>query len=535
LQGLARTASGLLAAWVLATSTLLPHAAHAAAPTISSVSPSTNLPTAGGTAITVTGSDFIQSGSRQFVQVSNGGWHTCGIAADNHKAYCWGNNADGELGNGSSGNGNSHGADSATPVAVVADADGVLNSLTFRQVAAGDYHSCGIASNGKAYCWGYNYYGELGNNSTVSRSAIPVAVAADANGELNSLTFQQISVGSEHTCAIASNGQAYCWGSGSNGRLGNNSTGLSRIPVAVSGGLVFQQIAAGGAHTCAIAINGRAFCWGSNGSGQLGNPSVSSSYIPIAVVADAGGALNNLTLQQIVTGNNNHTCAIASNGQAYCWGYNGYGELGNNSVTNSSIPVAVSGSLTLQQIAAGQFHTCAITTSGRAYCWGYNGDAELGNGSNSGPATCTVSSHGYACSTTPVAVIANGALNNLTLTQISAGEGHACAIASNMQAYCWGANDYGQLGNGAGGAGAYSASPAAVFATTVSTFIPAVTVGGVAATDVTVASATKLTFTSPPMPAGTYTLKIDYGTVSASKTGAMTYGTTDLIFKNGFD
>jgi alpha-tubulin suppressor-like RCC1 family protein len=301
-------------------------------------------------------------------QIAAGEYHTCALASG--KVYCWGHNEDGQLGNNST-------TDSSVPVAV--DTSGVLNNLTIDQITAGADHACAL-SGGKAYCWGHNRSGALGNNST-TYSLVPVAV--DTSGVLNSLTIDQITAGGYHTCAL-SEGKAYCWGRNNNGQLGNNSTTYSLVPVAVDtsgvlNGLTVTQIDGGGNHTCALA-SGKAYCWGYNNYGALGNNSTTNSLVPVAVVTN--GVLSGLTVDQLDGGL--HTCALAS-GKVYCWGYNSNGQLGNNSTSNSRVPVAVDTSgvlngLTIDQIAAGWHHTCALA-SGKVYCWGYNYEGQLGNNS----------------------------------------------------------------------------------------------------------------------------------------------------------
>ena len=195
-------------------------------------------------------------------------------------------------------------------------------------------------------------------------------------------------------------------------------------------------IAAGNAHACTIQ-GGQAYCWGNNASGQLGNNSTAGSSVPVPVYA--GGVLAGKALTQIVTGFS-HTCALDSAGAVYCWGLDSSGQLGNGSTAQSLVPVAVSTSgglagKTIVQLAAGNSHTCALDTTGTAYCWGANGNGQLGNNS-------------AIKSTVPVAVTTSGVLAGKTLTQITAGFGHTCALDSTGTAYCWGANGNGQLGNG---------------------------------------------------------------------------------------
>ena len=151
-------------------------------------------------------------------------------------------------------------------------------------------------------------------------------------------SFSQFTSNGGYTCALTTTGQAYCWGLNNQGQLGNNSTTNSRIPVAVQmpAGVSFQSITAGSLHTCALTTTGQAYCWGLNNQGQLGNNSTTNSRIPVAVQMPAGVSFQSITAGSL------HTCALTTEGKAYCWGYGGSGQLGNNSTTDSSIPLAVS-------------------------------------------------------------------------------------------------------------------------------------------------------------------------------------------------
>ena len=202
---------------------------------------------------------------------------------------------------------------------------------SFSQITSNGNHTCALTTEGKAYCWGVNGQGRLGNNSTAD-SRIPAAVQMPAG-----VSFQSITVGGNHTCALATTGQAYCWGWNQYGQLGNNSTTGSRIPVAVQmpAGVSFQSIAAGSTHTCALTTEGKAYCWGLNNQGQLGNNSTANSLTPVAVQMPAG-----VSFQSIAAGIT-HTCALTTTGKAYCWGQGDGGRLGNNSTASSRIPAAI--------------------------------------------------------------------------------------------------------------------------------------------------------------------------------------------------
>jgi alpha-tubulin suppressor-like RCC1 family protein len=355
-------------------------------------------------------------------RIAAGQEHSCGLTSSG-AAYCWGSGGNGQLGNNSI-------AGSNFPVAVVAPTGGSV--LTFLSISAGGAHSCGLTSSGAAYCWGLG--GSLGNNGT-NDARVPVAVLAPTGGSV--LTFSSISAGYTHTCGLTSIGAAYCWGSGGSGRLGNNDTNDARVPVAVlapTGGsvLTFSSISAGSSHSCGLTSSGAAYCWGDGSSGQLGNNSTSGSNVPVAVAAPTGGSV--LTFSSIDVGSN-HSCGLTSSGAAYCWGLGFSGQLGNNSTSGSNVPVAVlaptGGSvLTFSSISAGGSHSCGLTLSGAAYCWG---SGRLGNNSTSG-------------SNVPVAVVAPTGGSVLTFSSISASNGYSCGLTSSGAAYCWGNGGSGQLG-----------------------------------------------------------------------------------------
>jgi len=355
--------------------------------------------------------------------------YTCGIASDNN-VYCWGYGAQGQLGNNST-------SDKLVPTAL--DTTGALSGKTIKSISAGHLHTCAIASDNNAYCWGSDV-GAIGDGMSLSQRQVPVAVSTA--GALNGKTVKSITTGDSHTCAIASDDNAYCWGSGGNAQLGNNSTDQKTVPTAVYtagalSGKTIKSISAGDYHTCAIASDDLAYCWGSNSYGQLGDGTTTQRATPTPV--NTGGVLSGKTIKSISANYSDHTCVIASDNQAYCWGDNYAGRLGDNSNTNSSIPVPVynSGALngkTISQIFVDFGHTCVIASNNQAYCWGYGGYGALGNNST-------------ADSFVPVAVDTTGVLNGKTIQYISMSLYGGCVIASNNQVYCWGVNSQGSLGN----------------------------------------------------------------------------------------
>jgi hypothetical protein len=241
-------------------------------------------------------------------------------------------------------------------------------------VSAGVAHSLAVGSNG-TYAWGDNSSGELGNNSTTT-SDLPVLVSAPTD-----VTFTQVSAGNIYSLAVGSDHSTYAWGSNGSGRLGNNSITASDHPVLVSApadGTTFTQVSAGGSHSLAVGSDGNAYAWGDNSNGQLGNGTTTDSHVPVPVPAPGEGA----TFTQVSAGRH-HSLAVDSYGNSFGWGGNDAGQLGNNSTANSDAPllVTVPTGVTFTQMSAGGGHSLAVGSDGKAYAWGDNGAGELGTNS----------------------------------------------------------------------------------------------------------------------------------------------------------
>jgi alpha-tubulin suppressor-like RCC1 family protein len=283
-----------------------------------------------------------------FYRISSGYDHTCGLTV-NGVAYCWGDNSSGQLGNGTTAS-----ASVPTPVS---------GGLVFARIGAGVEHTCGIANTGAAYCWGGNGSGQLADGTTTPHLT-PNAVTG---GNL----FAELTVGSYHACALTNAGQAYCWGS--------DGVIEYRFPNVVSGGLVFTQLSAGSRFTCGLS-GGAAHCWGSNTDGQLGDGTTLNHPFPAPV---SGG----LSFTQLTTGES-HTCALTASGSTYCWGWNYYGQLGDGSSSPQSTPVAAAGGFTFSQISAGLHHSCGVS-AGTDYCWGRGDNGQTGGGTRLIPTIVT--------------------------------------------------------------------------------------------------------------------------------------------------
>lgn len=296
------------------------------------------------------------SGSLDFVSIAAGSSHTCALSASG-VASCWGANEGGQLGDGSR-------DDRSSPVRV-------RTELRFSTLAAGEAHTCGLAGGGVPLCWGQNLSGQIGDG-TRNDQLVPRTVGGG-------LAFREITAGWEHTCGLTASGNTFCWGLNSQGQLGDG-TNLDRLTPTLVRSAV-QRLVAGSAHTCGIS-QGRVFCWGANTFGQVGDGSTENRSQPVAVEG-LPGSPTDLSAGAV------HTCALVSDGRAFCWGQNRQGQLGDGTNENRATPVAVAGDLRFSSIHAGGAQTCGIARDGSEYCWGLNQSGQLGDGTRTNRATPT--------------------------------------------------------------------------------------------------------------------------------------------------
>ena len=298
----------------------------------------------------------------------------------------------------------------------------VSETLRFTTIAAGYLHTCAISTSGDTYCWGDNEYDQLGSSRPIgSRSSGPmgsrwVPVRVDGSHQ-----FMQLTASIRHTCALDATGSAYCWGFGLGGQLGDGQRANSRVPVSVAGGLNFTTLdatAASGA-TCGLTSTGDAWCWGINISGSLGNGTeTDGAYIP-------GPVMSSLKFISISISDTN-ACALNTENDTLCWGSNWYGQLGVGSagseggLTKSYTPTAVLGGLKFDQIVADGFHSCALQSDGAAFCWGL------------GSALGTATTESYV--SLPMQVIHTGS----PWVSLGVGYGETCALTVDGELYCWG-------------------------------------------------------------------------------------------------
>ena len=491
-----------------------------AKPTITNVSPAIG-PVAGGQNVTLTGTNFILK-SKKIMQTVNGNGYSLALSADG-TVYTWGRNEYGQLGNGVTA------TNSPVPVAVKT-AGTPMEGKTIVQISAKVWYALALASDGTVYSWGFNSWGQLGNGTsgTANNASAPVAVKT-AGTPMEGKTIVQVAAGATHSLALATDGTIYAWGKNEYGQLGNDSTTNSPVPVAVKtagtpmDGKTIIQIHAGYEHSLALASDGTVYAWGRNNSGQLGKNDATDTHIP-AAVQTLGTPMAGKVIVQLAAGNS-QSMALASDGTVYTWGWNQYGQLGNGTTTNSRIPVAVVttgtplAGKTISQIAAGNAHALAMTDDGAIYSWGWNQYGQLGNNS-------TINS------SLPVIVKTTGTpLAGKMITQItSGGSPNSLVLANDGTMYTWGWGQHGQLGNGTIGTDAKT--PLAVSTAPPSALAPSapkVTFDGIEATNVTTINSTTITATTPAHAAGLVDVAIDLGDgdelYKTTKTSSYRYAT----------
>ncbi len=444
---------------------------NAAQPTIVSALPASG-PTAGSTSVAITGTDFLPAVG-DITSIDAGYDMSCGIYQGN--IYCWGKNENGQLGNGTTN-------DSVRPVRVHNSSDGTGSAMppgAVKSLSVGRGFACAIASNDMAYCWGLNANSQFGNGGTTS-SSVPVKVPTKTENASSAIlagaTFKSIAAGTFGGCAIANDNRAYCWGANFYGQTGDGTSTNRTFPVkvltktenassAIPAGATFLSVSVGGYTTCAIASNDMAYCWGRNQNGQVGAGTAmneNANPFPLKVVTKTENATSAIpagaTFKFVETARGgSFSCAIASDDLSYCWGFNDNGQLGSNTVTNSSFPVkvltqsdaggatsAIPAGVTAKALTVGAAggQACMIGSDNLAYCWGFNVQGALGNNSttqNLVPVkVLTQSDPGGSSSAIPAGE---------TFLQIRGGTQHTCALGSSGTMYCWGANGSGQVGN----------------------------------------------------------------------------------------
>ncbi|HZH41650.1 MAG TPA: Ig-like domain-containing protein [Gemmatimonadales bacterium] len=343
-------------------------------------------------------STTLRVASVAYQSVASGGRHSCAIGI-NQRIYCWGSDDNGQLG--------------VVPAVLERPAPtGIAAGAVFAFLAAGDAHTCATGTDRLMRCWGNNDHGQLGLGSQ-GGTGLPTSVVAPFD-------FFEVAAGGNHTCASTINQTVVCWGSNASGELGLGDTVTTPTPTAVAGGLVFPgAVAAGDAHTCATTANGTAYCWGRNDFGQLGDSQTIRQTLPDSV--------HGFGFDLLAAGGD-HTCGVSS-AVAWCWGANDRGQSGTGLPDSAVlVPTLVAGSLNIETVTAGRAFTCGVTDTGDAYCWGANDRGQLGDSTRTDRSQPTLVKGG------------------LHFQSLAAGDQHVCGVTVDGLIYCWGDGTSGQLG-----------------------------------------------------------------------------------------
>lgn len=342
--------------------------------------------------------------------------HSCGVSTDG-ALYCWGTNVNGQLG---------------LPGLPFADSPLALDAGTWGFASIGRRHSCGVRGDSSLWCWGDDVSGALGSGPhSGDRSDVPVEVPADGGG------WASVAAGASYMCGVKNDGTLWCWGSNTFGQLGNGASQVNRtdFPSEVVGdGGTWLGVACGEQHTCGIRSDQSLWCWGDGRSAQTGVGTVGDPSPEPMLAMDGGSWV-------VVSAGRAHSCAVASNGELWCWGHNGFGQLSGapGPVSNKVDVPGVSWS----SVACGGDHTCAVGADHTLWCWGKNNQGQLGTGSFAGT------------SFVPTQVAVDGGPGWAT---VAAGDYHSCGIRKDATLWCWGSDGEGQLGLGT----AYQEAPARV-------------------------------------------------------------------------
>ena len=324
-------------------------------------------------------------------QVTTGNLAQCAVSAAGELS-CWGDNANGLVGDGTT-------AFRSFPIAINP------TGVAFAHVSVGSTNACALTTTGAAYCWGTG--SANGDGSFGTPRLTPVAVSGGH-------VFTKIVAGRSTVCALKADGTAWCWGTTPTPASGTART----VPTLVSSTLHFTDVGAGATsdgtldYNCGIGTDGATYCWGITGIGASADPARDPAVL--------GGGV---TFTSLAMGRN-HACGLAADGRAFCWGLNSQGQVGDGSSNNRATPVAVnSGSTRFVALVGGGVHSCGLTAAGTALCWGSNQYAQLGDGT-------------MVAKNAPVAVTAPAGVQ---FSSITAGQWTTCATTPGTEVYCWGA------------------------------------------------------------------------------------------------
>ena len=381
------------------------------------------------------------SNNNNFIDVNGSIANTCAIHVTG-RMFCSGRRNYGAIGDGAGTSGN---ALLFSEVSMLTSG-GLANN--FVQLSVGYYVNCAIHNNSQLLCWGRGDYGGNSSNTTLSiERPTPIVLGVGASAPPSN-SFTQVSMGRFGGCAIHTNNQLYCWGYGSFGQRGDNSTTADQVtPVAVDMSATgdsnsFQAVARGYDHTCGIHTNGRLYCWGRRINGAIGDGITSGNALTPVQVDMSGTAVGTNNFQQLSIGERSN-CALHNDNQIYCWGRSQFGQNGNGSIANMTTPSLADFSgtglapLTFSHVSRSTARArghCAIHTSGQALCWGRGADGD--NADNA-----------ITDNLVPDFISTNdGSANNFT--HIFRTYTHTCAIHVDGQIMCGGDGLYGKQVSG---------------------------------------------------------------------------------------
>ena len=320
--------------------------------------------------------------------------------------WTWGQNTNGRVGDNTT-------ISKSSPVQTVS------GGTNWKQVACGDEHNAVIKTDGTLWTWGLGTQGQLGDNTTTSKSSPVQTISAGTN-------WRMVSAGGNHTAAIKTDGTLWTWARNAFGSLGDNTTIDRSSPVqTVAAGTNWKLVSCGRSHDAAIKTDGTLWTWGRNDFGQLGDNTTINKSSPVQTVS--GG-----TNWKLVSCGGYHTAAIKTDGTLWMWGRNSYGRLGDNTAINKSSPVqTVSGGTNWKLIAGGTYHTAAIKTDGTLWTWGMNDNGQLGDNTAINKSS-------------PVQTVASG--TNWKFVDCG-GARRIDTIKTDGTLWTWGVNFFGTLGD----------------------------------------------------------------------------------------
>jgi alpha-tubulin suppressor-like RCC1 family protein len=289
---------------------------------------------------------------------------------------------------------------------------------------SGNYeHTCGIRHGGKLYCWGSDSQGEVGDGPA------DLAVSPRRIGTFED--WANVSTGLAHTCGVRTNGKLYCWGANWNGQLGNGSTNPSDVPLRIGTSEDWANVSTGQGHTCGVRTTGELYCWGSDNHGQVGD---GGGFDPNSITSPK--RIGTFEDWANVSAGAAYTCGVRKNGKLYCWGYDDRGQVGDGDATPAAdAPRRIGAGEDWARVSTGRSHSCGVRKDGRLYCWGWDEFGQVGDGGSDTTAIKTPRRIG----------------SHEDWATVDAADGHTCGVRTNGNLYCWGSNGAYKLGNGSGG------------------------------------------------------------------------------------